>query len=63
MQDRLIGRVRTIADCPTCGASVASVDGLNLASWPRAWAQPCGHPVEATVWPDRVELAEPASRS
>lgn len=45
--------MRDISDCPTCGEPVDAVTAISGETF----ASPCGHKVEATIWPDRVELA------
>lgn len=46
---------RTIDPCPRCGASVSRVDQIGSTT---TQAQPCGHPVTVTMWPDRVQLEQ-----
>lgn len=63
---------REIADlCPWCGAKVEQLRGEGIRRDPKdaetphtewryaTYAQPCGHKVQATVWPDRVDLEKP----
>lgn len=51
-----------LPDCPTCGGRVDSVEQLRTLG--AHMADPCGHLVQVTIWPDalhrRVEL-KPAS--
>lgn len=43
----------TIDPCPTCGQAV---DSVHLATSGHR-AHPCGHAVDVTVWPERVQLS------
>jgi hypothetical protein len=50
-------RPLSIDHCPTCGSVVDTVEGSGMtpSTW-RNFARPCGHRVEVTMWPDRVQL-------
>ncbi|GAA4075683.1 hypothetical protein [Nocardioides kongjuensis] len=49
---------RTIDPCPVCHQPTDL--GITIDSQGRAYAQPCGHPVAATIYSDHVKL-EPRS--